>query len=492
VLADETKSHMSRSAGATPDSGATTGWLALFGKGNTALSVMLTAGIAIHALSLRVVSTVLPSAVAEIGGLPFFAWTTTVAIVNAIWGAAFAAALVRSRGLRGAYRVSLLLFAVGSIGCAAAPNMGVFLAGRLFQGLGGGLLVALAYTTIRRVFPESLRTRAIVLVSGVWGVAALSGPLLGGVLAEWGLWRWAFWVDVPIAVAVGILAEYAMPRSPASDSGGGMMHARTALGRLALLGASVLAVAIGGVSGDALPSGIGLIIGTALLAILLRMEQTPESGIAPFRLLPSGAYRPGNVLGAVSLTMALMVGTTTAVLYLPYVATEIGGYSPVVGGYLSALISLSWTAAAFVSGAAEREWVERSIVLGPAVMALGLFLTGCALILGSFVFVAFTLLLVGGGIGVAWAHLGNLMMSHAKETEHDVSSAFITTNQMIAQAFASALAGMIANLGGFADATLGPIGVIGAVAWLFLWFALMAAAALPSSVISVRLSKAEQ
>ena len=57
-----------------------------------------------------------------------------------------------------------------------------------------------------------------------------------------------------------------------------------------------------------------------------------------FRLLPSGAYRPGNVFGAVSLAMALMVGTTTAVLYLPYVATEIAGYSAVVGGYLSALV----------------------------------------------------------------------------------------------------------------------------------------------------------
>ena len=84
------------------------------------------------------------------------------------------------------------------------------------------------------------------------------------------------------------------------------------------------------------------------------------------------------------------------------------------------------------------------------------------------------------------------MMSHAAAAEHDVSSAFITTNQMIAQAFASALAGMIANLAGFADAALGPIGGVSAIAWLFLWFALMAAAALPASAIAVRLSEAER
>jgi MFS family permease len=489
MLADKTKSDPSRCTGIAPNSSATANWRALLSEGNAAVSIVLTGGVAMHALSLRVVATVLPAVVAEIGGLRFFAWTTTVAIVSAIWGAAFAAPLARSQGVRGAYRVSLLLFAAGSIACATAPDMGIFLAGRLGQGLGGGLLTALAYTTIRRVFPENLRTRAIVLVSGIWGVAALSGPLLGGVLAEWGVWRWAFWIDVPIAAAVGLSAEYALPKSAEPASGSGMIHARTALGRLALLGAAVLAVAIGGVSGDALLSGIGLIIGTALLTILLRAEQTSAGGIAPFRLLPSGAYRPGNVLGAVSLSMALMVGCTTAVLYLPYVSTEIGGYSPIMGGYLSAIVSLSWTAAAFASGSAGHQGAERSIMLGPVLVALGMFLTGCALIVGSLVFVALALLLVGGGIGIAWAHLGNLMMSRAKETEHDVSSAFITTNQMIAQAFASALAGMIANLGGFADAAVGPMGVANAVAWLFLWFGLIAAAALPASVISVRLSK---
>ena len=80
--------------------------------------------------------------------------------------------------------------------------MVVFLAGRLFQGLGGGLLTALAYTTISRVFPTHLHARAIAMLSTVWSVAALSGPPVGGILAGWGVWRWAFWVDVPLAATV--------------------------------------------------------------------------------------------------------------------------------------------------------------------------------------------------------------------------------------------------------------------------------------------------
>jgi hypothetical protein len=223
---------------------------------------------------------------------------------------------------------------------------------------------------------------------------------------------------------------------------------------------------------------------------LLRIEQAAGGSAGSFRLLPSGAYRPGNVLGAVSLAMALMVGATTAVLFLPYVATEVGRYPPIVGGYLSAIVSLSWTAGAFVSASAEGKWAERSIVFGSIAVVLGLVGVGSALIVGSFslVAVALALVVVGGGIGLAWAHLGNLMMAHAQETERDVSSAFISTNQMIAQAFASALAGMIANLAGFADPALGAPGAVRAIAWLFLSFALIAAGSMPAAIASVRLS----
>jgi len=460
------------------------GWQALFSDGHAAISVMLAGGVAIHALSLRVVSTVLPTVVAEIGGLRFFAWTTTVAVVGAIWGASLAASVARSWGLRRAYRISLALFAAGSITCAIAPDMAVFLIGRLFQGLGGGLLTALAYTTIQRVFPHSLRTRAIVLVSGIWGVAALCGPMLGGVLAGWGLWRWAFWVDVPVAIMLMVLAEFSLARM--AEPTAGAIEVGTAVARLSLLGASVLAVATGSIWGTGLSSAIGLGVGAVPLIVLLRIEQSSASN--RFRLLPTGAYRPRNVLGAVSLTMALTVGSTMAVVYLPYVVVEIGGYAPIFGGYLSAVLALSWTAASFVTASAERKWAVRSILAGVTLVVGGMVLTGVALIVWSMMTIALALILVGGGIGVAWAHLANLMMAHARAGEHDISSAFISTNQMVANSFASALAGMVANLAGFADPSVGSAGLVRAVAWVFFAFSLVAAGALPVSLMSIRLS----
>ena len=463
------------------------GWAALFGKGNAGPLLVLTSGVLMHALSLRVVATVLPSAVAEIGGLRFFAWTVTVAFLGAISGAAFAAPLAISRGLRGAYRISLLLFAGGSAVCATSPDIGMFLAGRLLQGLGGGLLTALAYTTIRRVFPATLHTHAITMVSGVWSAGALSGPLLGGVLAGWGLWRWAFWIDVPIAVAVAALAERTKLTGRDSSPIRGETAARIGFLRLALLGVAVMAMAVGGTSGRALAGG-GLMAGIVLLAMMLRLDAAVEPGPGGSRLLPTGAFDPRNTLGAVSLAMALMAGSTTAAFYVPYVVTKVGGHAPIVGGYLSAAVAVSWTLAAFAGASAGRASARRFVICGPALEASGLILTAWALNTGSLGLVAAALVPVGAGVGLAWAHLGSLMIASAKEAERDLAGSFISTLSLIAQAFAAAFAGIVANLAGFADLALGPEGVMRGVFWLFLVFSLLPAVAVLAGLRAVRSS----
>jgi hypothetical protein len=288
---------------------------------------------------------------------------------------------------------------------------------------------------------------------------------------------------------VGLLAEYTLSKRTEPEPGGAGISLPAACARLGLLTGAALAVSIGSVSGDARSSGIGLSLGAALLFLLLRVERAGGTRTNQFRLLPSGAYRPGNALGAVSLSMALIAGTTTAAtLYIPYVVTEVSGYPPIVGGYLSALMALCWTSAAFLTASAEGAWAERSVVFGPFCICIGLILATYALILGSLFLLVYGIGRSSAGVGIAWTHLGNLMMKHAKETEHDVSSALISPNQLIAMTFFSALSGMIANLAGFADPSLGKSGIITSVISLFVSLSLISATSIPISIISVRLS----
>ena len=117
-------------------------WLDLFRGANALRVLVLAAGVALHAINLYLTTTILPSVVDDIGGVAFYAWNTTLFIVASITGAAVAAQVIQHAGPRGAYLLGAAVFGGGSALCALAPAMPVLLAGRVLQGLGGGVLLS--------------------------------------------------------------------------------------------------------------------------------------------------------------------------------------------------------------------------------------------------------------------------------------------------------------------------------------------------------------
>src|SRR5207302_1101035 len=96
------------------------------------------------------------------------------------------------------------VFGVGSVLCAVAPTVEVLIAARFIQGVGGALLTANASAIITHTFPRRELGRALGITAMVYAVGTTLGPIIGGVLTDAINWRWAFWVNVPIAV-VGLL-----------------------------------------------------------------------------------------------------------------------------------------------------------------------------------------------------------------------------------------------------------------------------------------------
>src|SRR4051794_37936769 len=194
------------------------GWRDLLSGENASRTVTLAGGVALHAINIYIATTILPSVVADIGGLPFYAWNLTLFVIGSIVGAALTARALERLGHRHVYRLALICFGLGTLLCAIAPSMAVLLVGRTVQGVGGGLLFALSYALIQALLPEVLWARALGLVSGMWGIATLVGPLIGGVFADLGAWRAAFWSLLVITVVFGLLADRVIvpgpPRAP--------------------------------------------------------------------------------------------------------------------------------------------------------------------------------------------------------------------------------------------------------------------------------------
>ena len=116
------------------------GWSELFSGRNGWRALALTGGVALHAVNVRIVTTVLPSVVSEIGGLDWYAWSTTLFVVGSILGATLSVRLLARLDPRGACLAALVVFGAGSMACALAPAMPWLLAGRTVQGLGGAVV----------------------------------------------------------------------------------------------------------------------------------------------------------------------------------------------------------------------------------------------------------------------------------------------------------------------------------------------------------------
>jgi MFS family permease len=452
----------------------------LFSRAYLFGTLMLGGGIMLHAVETYITATLMPSIVRDIGGLPLFAWATTVYVAASVLGSTFVAVRPRKVTLNHCYRAGALLFGLGSLVCAIAPTMETVLVGRAVQGLGAGFLVALGYAFIRHVYPEPLWSTASTLYAAVWGIATFLGPTIGGVFAAGSAWREAFALLVPLSVLMAVCAPKLLPSGE-----GERVTTKTPFPQIVLLVAAVLVLSLA--SSVAAPSLRGALAAAAVAAVIaaVAIERRAEG-----RLLPVGTARLSSPLARVYLIMLMLLVTVCSDIYIPYFLQVLHGVSPLVSGYLVALLALGWTAAAFATAGLKGRRANRTIVAGALLEALATALLAVSLarhnpaggLLPLAAATAF-IFLMGFGIGMGWAHLVTHVLHLAPPGETDKASAAITTMQALGAAFGAALAGIVVNATGL----LAPGGIDGALSaarWLYVLLALPAGLAV---LLAIRL-----
>ena len=453
------------------------GWPELFSGGNGLRIAVLVSGVGLHAINVFISGTLMPSVVGDIGGIELFAWSTTLFIVASIVASIFAAIRPLGIGPRTNYIIAALTFGAGSLICGLAPEMWVLLLGRTVQGFGAGLLGALTYAMVRIIFPERLWARGMGLLSGVWGISTLVGPAIGGVFAEFGIWRWAFFLLVPFAILLAVLALRVIPRK--SDEAG--VKNLPALQILLLIGA-VMAISVASVTTGNLALAAALTAAAVLGIVWMgRLERR-----GPHRLLPTGSFSFGSILAPLLLMMLIMQLAITSDVFVPLFLQMLHGQQPLIAGYLVALMAVGWSTGSVVCSGWTGARARTLLVAGPTLLSLGAI--GLALTIGHLnvqgdmllllVPVGLSLLAMGLGIGSTWPHLLTRLFQAAPEGEKDLTSAAITMVQLFASGLGAAVGGVIVNLAGLSAA--GEAGDALAPAWwLYGLFALVPLLAIP-------------
>ncbi|EPB0120941.1 MFS transporter [Providencia stuartii] len=446
------------------------GWRILLTGKNLCLTLALSGGICLHAINVYITITTLPSVVRDIGGINFYAWNTTLFILSSIILSALTSRILNYFGPKKSYGLATLIFLVGSVICAITPSMPVMLLGRVIQGAGGGILLTLSYSMVHIVFPQHLWSRVLAMMSSMWGMATLLGPALGGVFAEYDIWRGAFWCLVVVGIPYLWLTWRILPAKNPHEN---CPQQPIPLQALLLLSCAVLAISLGSLSQDKfIPIG-GMFIAVLLCARLMVIERRGHN-----TLFPSGTFRFSAQLAPIYLTMALLGLSVQTEVFVPYFLQILHGVAPLLSGYLAALVGAGWSSAAIASSSLKTTVAVRIIRFAPLFTLVGL--TTLALFITKIIaieafqvwIICIGLFITGASIGAAWPHLLTRVLQVSAGSESQKASSAITTLQLFSTAFGASLAGMIANLAGLSS----PGGIEGAQSasiWLFILFSLV-------------------
>ncbi len=355
------------------------------------LGVLFT--IILAGLDNTIVSTVIPVALPELGGAHMYAWTfaaymLAAAVSMPIWGPGS-----DRWGRRRTYLVGIVTFTAGSGLCAVARTMMEFIGARAIQGIGAGAIATLPFVLLGVVYPPNKRGRALGAAASSWAIASVAGPLLGTLIVTHLSWRWAFLINVPIAIVAAFLVIAGMQESVGQSSG-----------RFDLAGA-VLAGAGGsclmwafvdlGEGQIGLMEAALVVVGIILLAIFVWHE-----GRTPHPILPlSFFHHPGYAASIASSFLAFFSGFGLSA-YLPLATNSAFHANRAIVGLVVGAFTIGWSLCSFATGRLVHRIGERlPSVIGIVVHIAGLlfFMVAFQHGLGSVVAAA---LIAGAGMGM--------------------------------------------------------------------------------------------
>ena len=186
--------------------------------GHRALTIGLVAVVTLVAFEALAVITILPDIAEDLGGIAWYGWVTTAFFLGTMVGIVFAGEQADRRGAGRPYVIGLVLFAVGLTVGGLAPTMPVLVAGRFVQGLGAGVVPAIGYVAIGRVYAVEERARMFAVLSTAWVVPGIVGPALAERISSLVGWRWVFLGLLPFVAVAGSLIVPSMARLIALDT----------------------------------------------------------------------------------------------------------------------------------------------------------------------------------------------------------------------------------------------------------------------------------
>ncbi|MBP1739648.1 MAG: drug resistance transporter, EmrB/QacA subfamily [Deltaproteobacteria bacterium] len=318
------------------------------------------------AVETTVVATAMPTIISELGGVETYSWVFSVYMLASTTTIPLYGKLSDVYGRRTIFMVAMGLFLAGSVLSGQSQTIGQLIGFRALQGLGAGGLLPLSFIIIGDMFSFEQRARMQGLFSGVWGVASIIGPLLGGFLVDQVSWRWVFYVNLApgfLAAALVWTLWRDMDRSgekvclPIDYAGAGLMTA------------GVVALLLGLFHIGTWTSWALLVSAVALFVILIPVERRAADPVLPLALFRKRLFAVGTAHGV--LVGWAMFGSTS---FVPLFIQSVLGTSATVAGSALTPQMLGWVFASIIGSRLLLRFSYRTVALaGMTSLTIGAF-----------------------------------------------------------------------------------------------------------------------
>jgi MFS family permease len=402
------------------------------------LTVALVLTITLVAFESLAIATVMPVVADDLGGLGLYGWVFSGFFLGSLLGIVMAGRAADRRGTRLPFAVGLALFSVGLVVGGAAQSMPMLVAGRIAQGMGAGVIPAVAYTTVGRAYPAALRPRVFAVFSSAWVIPGVVGPAAASALAGWLSWRVVFLALLPLVALAAVLALPALADGLPADAEDGSAPRDDDRPRDAAVLVVGAALVLGGL-GAHQPALAGALIGAGgVLGAWAFVRLVPEGTLSLHPGLPAAVATRGI------LTFAFF-GTDA---YVSLAATEAHNAPTWVAGLALTGATLAWTTGAWVQ---QRVVVTRGprwlVRRGFAVLAAGIALTVLALgpVPVGLLVAAWA---VGGlGMGLCYAPISTTVLGEAAPGQEGTASASLQLSDVLGVSLGTGVGGVFVALG---------------------------------------------
>lgn len=418
--------------------------LEMSSKRRWAVTIGVMTGMFIAALEATVVGTAMPTVIATLGGMNRFSWVFSAYLVTStvtvpVWGK-----LSDLYGRRLIYQIGIGIFLLGTLLSGLSASMTQLIIFRAIQGLGAGALVPLGMTIIGDIFTLEERARMQAFFSGVWGLASVIGPVVGGFLTDQISWRWVFFVNLPIGVIAAVIIGFALKEPKLTEkpkidyAGAGVLMIAISL--------LMLAMVEGGATLETLfsPLNIFLFITSILLLILFAWIERK----APDPIIPFSLFRNKTVAVAIGAGFLAGVSMFGAISFIPLFAQGALGDTATQAGSLLTPLMLSWITMSIIGGRLLLKTGYRAITIaGFIIMTIGFVLLALFQRETSRTWLYFDLILIGAGLGLTMLTLLIAVQQAVERTKLGVATSLNQFSRAIGGALGVAVMGAVLTAG---------------------------------------------